>query len=207
MGGGLIVAIALLADPASAGAVEPAPTAAAASAKLVYGPVLPAPPKSPLVKPVEDPCATARAPANAGEIVVCAQRPQGYRLNPDVLEAKREMRGGGRPKPRNLMNDNSCASVGPMGCRGGTGIDLLAAAATAAKMADRLSKGEEIGSMFVTRSRANINSISRPSGGARRGSSRRERRRWPRPRRRRRPRQLRPRRSRRSRSGLQGRSR
>jgi hypothetical protein len=29
-------------------------------------------------------------------------------------------------------------------------INLLAAAATAAEMADRLSKGQEIGSMFVT---------------------------------------------------------
>jgi hypothetical protein len=37
-----------------------------------------------------------------------------------------------------------------MGCRGGPTINLLAAAATAAKMGDRLSKGQEIGSMFQT---------------------------------------------------------
>jgi hypothetical protein len=37
-----------------------------------------------------------------------------------------------------------------MGCRGGPTIDFLAVALTAAQMAERLSKGEEVGSMFVT---------------------------------------------------------
>ena len=95
----------------------------------------------------KDACAAKSRPTNPGEILVCA--PEGYRLNPDVLEAKRQMRSGGRPTPRNMMEGNDCATIGPMGCRGG-GINLLAAALTVAKMADRLSKGEEIGSMFIT---------------------------------------------------------
>jgi len=37
-----------------------------------------------------------------------------------------------------------------MGCRGQTGINLLAAGMTLAKMADRLSRGQEIGSMVIT---------------------------------------------------------
>lgn len=150
---GLFVAIALLAE-----------VAGAASA---YGPSPPAPPpppskttpKPPESKPPEskqaakpaDGCASARASANRQEIVVCVQRPQGYRLDPDVMEAKREMRGGGRPKRPDRMKDTSCAVVGAAGCIGaGAGINLIGAALTAAEMAARLSKGQEIGSMFVT---------------------------------------------------------
>jgi hypothetical protein len=162
---GLTIAIALLAGPAAAAVpVDPAPaTSAAAPApveaepistatdKPIYGPTLPKPPKPPkppaAVAPAKEACASNRRPPNPGEILVCA--PEGYRLNPDVLEAKRQMRSGGRPTPRNMMEDHSCATIGPMGCRGG-GINLIAAAMTVAKMADRLSKGEEIGSMFIT---------------------------------------------------------
>ena len=151
MPAGLLFAIALLAESAAAAAEAPPPV----SAPPTYGPASPAPPKKP-VKVADEPvkAATACAPAalnpKTGEIVVCAQRPQGYRIDPDVLEAKREMHGGGRPKRPERMADHSCATVGPMGCRGGAGINLLAAAITAAAMADRLSKGQEIGSMFVT---------------------------------------------------------
>lgn len=153
MPAGLLFAIALLAELAAAAPTAPPP--AGVSAAPVYGPIPPTPPRKP-VKAADDPvkAATACAPAalnpRTGEIVVCAQRPQGYRLDPDVLEAKRAMRGGGRPRRPERMRDNSCATIGPMGCRGGAGINLLAAAITAATMAARLSKGQEIGSMFVT---------------------------------------------------------
>jgi hypothetical protein len=49
-----------------------------------------------------------------------------------------------------VSNGNNCSTVGPMGCRGVPTIDLLAAAVTAGKIADRLSKGQEIGSIFIT---------------------------------------------------------
>ena len=85
------------------------------------------------------------------EIVVCAERPQGYRLNRDVMEAHREKHGAGRPTPRQTMKDESCQVVGEMGCTGpGTAINLLGAAATAAEIAARLSRGHEVGSMFKT---------------------------------------------------------
>ncbi len=133
MPAGLPVAILMLADVAAASAPPPA-------------------------KPPERDCAASTDPKtgpnadpNTGPIVICAPKFQGYRLDPDVMEAKREKRSGGRPhNPHETYADHSCATVGPMGCRGGPMINLLAAAATAAEMADRLSKGEEIGSMFKT---------------------------------------------------------
>ncbi|HEX5258246.1 MAG TPA: hypothetical protein VFW35_05630, partial [Sphingomicrobium sp.] len=48
--------------------------------------------------PPAKPTTSCPAPSTDGrEIVVCTERPQGYRLNPDIMEAKREMRSGGRP--------------------------------------------------------------------------------------------------------------
>jgi hypothetical protein len=48
------------------------------------------------------------------------------------------------------MKDNSCATIGPMGCRGNPGIDLVNAVAVLGKMVDKISKGENVGEMFVT---------------------------------------------------------
>jgi hypothetical protein len=151
---GIAVAIALLAGSPSAAPANPPPSDSAPASKAspdsAYGPVLPTEPK-PKVKTADTDCVTPLPGAETREIVVCAQRPQGYRLNRDVMEAHREKHGAGRPTPRETMKDDSCRTVGPMGCIGdGAGINVLAAAATLARMADRLSKGEEIGSMFVT---------------------------------------------------------
>ena len=82
-------------------------------------------------------------------IVICTQRPQGYRLNPDVMEAKRETHSGGRPVRPGGKIIPDCATVGPQPCMT-AGIPIIGAALTAAEMARRLAKGEEIGSMFVT---------------------------------------------------------
>lgn len=84
-----------------------------------------------------------------GDIIICAERPNGYRLDPDVQEAKRELKRRKLKRPENFVH-NDCATVGPMGCRGGPYINLLAAAATAAEMAKRVAEGKEIGSMFQT---------------------------------------------------------
>lgn len=135
MPAGLPVAILMLADVAAASAPPPAK-----------------PPERECA-PTTDPKTGPNADPKTGPIVICALKPQGYRLNPDVMEARREKRQGisGRPhNPHETYADHSCATVGPMGCRGGPTINLLAAAATAAEMADRLSKGQEIGSMFKT---------------------------------------------------------
>lgn len=132
---GTAVAIALLAAPASADSAS--------------GPAAPDPPKAEAAGP--DPgCVTPLPSEDSREIIVCAERPEGYRINPDVMEAHRDHRSAGRPTRPGTIRDDSCASVGPMGCRGQAGINVLAAAATAAEMARRLSNGEEIGSMFQT---------------------------------------------------------
>jgi hypothetical protein len=112
-------------------------------------PVQPAGATTPPVRTAEEGCAFSRESAEKGEIVVCAQRPETYRLNPDVMAAKKAMRNGGAPKGPERFKDDSCRTVGPRGCSD-AGINLIAAAVTAAKMADKLSKGESVKSMFVT---------------------------------------------------------
>ncbi len=87
--------------------------------------------------------------ADSRTIVICTQRPEGYRLNPDVLEAKRETRSPGRPVRPGGKDIPDCEHVGPAPCIS-AGIDLIGAALTAVEMAQRAAKGQEIGSMFVT---------------------------------------------------------
>ena len=82
--------------------------------------------------------------------MVCAPKPQGYRIDPDVLEAHREHRNQSGPRPRETFTQNDCATVGPMGCRGGVMIDFATAAAALAKMAAVASQGGNVGKMFVT---------------------------------------------------------
>jgi hypothetical protein len=157
MPAGLSVAIALLAltasaAPASAAPVAPAP-APAATRTPVYGPVAPAPPKAPPKPPVksaDDGCAAVHASTSERAIVVCAQRPQGYRLNPDVIEARREIRSGGRPTPSEKFRNTDCATIGPMGCRGGAGINLVNAVMVAGTIAAKAMRGENVGQMFET---------------------------------------------------------
>lgn len=115
-----------------------------------YGPEPPAAPKAAAKPATDDGCATQTASANSRDIVICAQRPNGYRLNPDVMEARKERRAvqAGRLKtPAERAAVDSC-SVGPQGCAGV--FNVLGAAFAAAAMAKRLAEGKEIGSMFET---------------------------------------------------------
>lgn len=112
-----------------------------------------APATPPPAAPAAQGCSTPKPNPDSREILVCVERPHGYRIDADVLAAKKAKRQAlaGRPKPPETMKDRSCAVVGPSGCLfDQPGINLLVAAATAAEMAERLSKGQEIGSMFVT---------------------------------------------------------
>ena len=97
-------------------------------------------------------CSPTTPDPNSNQIVICAPKPQGYRIDPDVLEARRLKKQAlaGRPKPPENLKDHSCQVVGPAPCMDAPMINLLGAVATAAEMAERLSKGEEVGSMFVT---------------------------------------------------------
>jgi hypothetical protein len=111
-----------------------------------------APPKPDQIRVTrQDGCANPQPKADTTQIVICAPRTEGYRLNPDVIEAKREAHGAGRPhNPHEMFRDYPCQSgIGPAPCFS-AGINLIAAALTAAEMAKRLAEGKEIGSMFIT---------------------------------------------------------
>ena len=139
----LVAAAHAVGVPSSSYGPEPTPAPTAASA----------PAATPAKEALRN-CTTPAVPdPNSREIVVCAERPNGYRLDPDVLAAKRLKKKGESIRPRNpheTFADHSCATVGPMGCRGQATIDMFTAAAALAAMGERLSKGQEIGSMFKT---------------------------------------------------------
>jgi hypothetical protein len=120
----------------------------------VYGPGLPPKPK-PKVKTATaatscKPTETKDVKEDTREIVVCAPKQEGYRIDPDVMKAQRIKKDSGKKRGPERLVDNSCASVGPMGCRGGAGINLVAAAITAATMLKKAVNGENVGEMFVT---------------------------------------------------------
>src|SRR5689334_9013658 len=100
------------------------------------GPPQPAPAPAP-EKAAATPAAAAAPCENRqqkeGDIIICAERSSGYRLNPDIMEAKREYKRQKLKRPENFVH-NDCATVGPMGCRGGPTINLIGAALTAAEM-------------------------------------------------------------------------
>jgi hypothetical protein len=145
--------IMLLAAQASQPEAVSPPTAAAGMSAANYGPVPPPRPRDAIKAP--DSCKTPEAKdvkEDTREIVVCAQKPEGYRIDPDVLAAQRAKKKGDAGKLRTPEKyvDNSCASVGPMGCRGVPAIDLLSAGAVLATMAQKAAKGEDVGKIFVT---------------------------------------------------------
>ena len=122
----------------------------AAAAAPAYGPALPAPPKPAGTAPAAQACKPPEIKQDTTEIVVCAVKPNGYRLDPDVMLARKQAKDRTRgPKKAETFADNTCASVGPRGCGGG-GVDLLAAAIGAVTMATKAAKGENVGKMFIT---------------------------------------------------------
>jgi hypothetical protein len=128
-----LLAQAVSVDPAAAKAPDPKP---AATINVTTG--------------RQDGCANPLPSADTQQIVICAPKSQGYRLNPDVMQAKREVHGAGPLKRPDNFKDYPCASgVGPAPCFS-PGINLIAAALTAAEMAKRVAQGKEIGSMFIT---------------------------------------------------------
>ena len=125
---------------------------AAAAAAQAYGPETPVPPRTAAsaAAPRKD-CSPDAPDPNSDTIVVCVVKPDGYRIDPDVLSARKAKRRADQGRPLNRsekLADSSC-SVGPHACVD-TGVNLLAVALTAAQMVERLSKGQEIGSMFRT---------------------------------------------------------
>src|SRR4051812_22498962 len=134
----MMILFATQAAAATPAASSPAPAPAEAHASS-YGPAAPPMPKPKAVlASASDPCKMTEpkdvSPDTTREIVVCAPRVEGYRIDPDVLEAQRAKKNHTRPRRPERLVDRSCETVGPMGCRDGAGINLLAAAVTAATM-------------------------------------------------------------------------
>lgn len=123
---------------------------AQASTATSYGPA--GPPAAKPAPTADQVCATQRT-GDSRDIVVCAPRPNGYRLDPDVVAARKlkKRSDSGRPtRPGPVaIGGTPCGTIGPAPCMYG-GINLMAAALTAAEMASRLAQGKEIGSMFIT---------------------------------------------------------
>lgn len=118
-----------------------------------YGPELPTPPAKPKFETAgrPDSCVDQK-PKNENEIVVCAPRADGYRINPDIMAAKREARAQLQGlKPRETYKDTTaCQSVGPFGCTGTPTINLIQAGIVLAQMAKTAASGGNVGKMFVT---------------------------------------------------------
>lgn len=135
MAAGLHIALAMLAQ------------AAAVPASAAPPPVEGAPAAKATAEPVPDCSEPSR---DSDRIVICTERPQGYRLDPDVMQARRETHSGGRPvRPGGKAVPNCATGVGPAPCGIG-GVNLIGVALTAAEMAKRVATGEEVGSMFKT---------------------------------------------------------
>lgn len=115
----------------------------------VYGPMQSAPPR-PAVKPPSEPCKMPDVTQDTTRIVVCAPKVEGYRIDPDVLEAQRGKKNRNKPRRPERLVDISCATIGPMGCRGVPTIDIVNAALALASMAQKAAKGENVGEMFIT---------------------------------------------------------
>ncbi|HZU51950.1 MAG TPA: hypothetical protein VE968_08775, partial [Sphingomicrobium sp.] len=116
----------------------------------------PAPATAPVPAPSPEPqreCTNQNKDPNGNEIVVCAIKPEGYRLPPDIVEARRLKKEGITVRPRNpheTYATHDCARVGPMGCLGTPTINMMAVAATAAEITKRMQEGKDVGSVFET---------------------------------------------------------
>lgn len=94
------------------------------------------------------PCESTYPTEDKDEIVICVERQEGFRIDPDLREAERILKQKKLRRPERFV-DRSCASVGPHGCGGG-GINILGAALTAVEIAKRAATGGNVGDVFVT---------------------------------------------------------
>ena len=128
---------------------------AADSSHPTYGPAAaPAPKATAPVQSTTNQCpAPATTDPKAAPIIVCAIKPQGYRIDPDVLAARRMKKKGdpGAPKnPHETDADHSCSALGPIGCRGGQTFNIVGAAMAAANVIDKAVKDENVGQALAT---------------------------------------------------------
>ena len=113
-----------------------------------------APPPSPAAAADKE-CRNTTPGPDTDEIIVCAERQEGYRIDPDILEASRgSKQRGQRPK----IIDNStraptlCEHIG--GCSAMESLNIVNTAIVAAQMVARAAQGESVANMFKTRPEA-----------------------------------------------------
>ena len=88
----------------------------------------------------QEPC----QPQDTRSIVVCAQRRDGYRLDPNVMEAKREKETNNRSANSKVPTAEAVCSAQPMGCgKGMQSLDLANMAIVLGTTAIRAAKGED----------------------------------------------------------------
>lgn len=107
-----------------------------------------APPPDRPANPGAVPCQNSYPTGDKDEIVICVERQEGYRINPDLREAEREMKRKKLRRPERFVDRSQC-SVGPQGCVN-TGVPILGIALTAIEIAKRASTGGNVGEVFVT---------------------------------------------------------
>lgn len=98
-------------------------------------------------KPADGSCQSR----DARDIVVCAQRTQGYRLDPSVMDAEREVESSSRSASAPVPAAQAICSASPMGCGTGLeGLDLANAAVVIGTAAIKAAKGEDWTRPFKT---------------------------------------------------------
>ncbi len=98
------------------------------------------PPSPPPARTVADPCKSQ----DSRDIVVCAQRKQGLRLDPDVSDAQRAAEHARRVATAPTPAAQASCSRLPQGCGTGLeGLDLASVALVVATTAVKAAKGED----------------------------------------------------------------
>ena len=122
-------------------------SSASHSGSQLYGPAIPSAPPETKLQVVEENC-KSRDP---DEIVVCAEKPEGYRIDPSVMEAQREAENASRSASAAIPAAQASCSASPFGCGTGLeGLDLLNVAVVVGTMAVRAAKGEDWTKPFKT---------------------------------------------------------
>jgi len=108
---------------------------AASGGDAAYGPPAPAPTRT-----AADPC---KSP-DSRDIVVCAERKQALRLEPDIVNAQRQAEQAQRSATATMPAAQASCSASPQGCGTGlAGLDLANVAIVVATSAVKAARGED----------------------------------------------------------------
>lgn len=140
------------------GAISNVTAVSAASAQLSVSPGIEARTDATngLPAPVPNLKTAERSPGACGpeeprNILICGQRREGFRLDPDVMEAKRQVESSSRSTSPEAPTAEAACSLQPMGCgKSLDSLDLANVAIVLGTTAIRAAKGEEWSKTFKT---------------------------------------------------------